>query len=84
MAQLQRMDARLDTLSTKLYQVNVRVGRIARRQATMGGFAPEPTPSPPHPVASDSNAEDDDEDDGDDDDASDDDGDASSTNEMFT
>ena len=31
MAQLQRMDARLDTLSTELYQVNVRVGHIARR-----------------------------------------------------
>ena len=31
MAQLQRMDARLDTLSTELYQVNVRVGRIARQ-----------------------------------------------------
>ena len=30
MAQLQRMNARLDTLSTKLYQVNVCVGRIAR------------------------------------------------------
>ena len=29
MAQLQHMDARLDTLSTELYQVNVRVGRIA-------------------------------------------------------
>ena len=29
MAQLQCMDARLDTLSTELYQVNVRVGRIA-------------------------------------------------------
>ena len=29
MAQLQRMDARLDTLSTELYQVNVRVGCIA-------------------------------------------------------
>ena len=29
MAQLQGMDARLDTLSTELYQVNVRVGRIA-------------------------------------------------------
>ena len=29
MAQLQRMDARLDTLSTELYQLNVRVGRIA-------------------------------------------------------
>ena len=78
MAQLQCMDARLDTLSTELYQVNIRVGRIARRQATIGGFAPEPTPSPPHPVVSDSDAEDD----GDDDDASDDDGDARSTDEM--
>ena len=29
MAQLQRIDAHLDTLSTELYQVNVRVGRIA-------------------------------------------------------
>ena len=84
MAQLQRMDARLDTLSTELYQVNVRVGCIARRQTTMGGFALEPTPSPPHLVASASNAEDDDDDDGDDDDASDDDGDASSIDEMST
>ena len=84
MAQLQRMDARLDTLSVELYQVNVCVGRITRQKVTMGGFAPEPTPSPPHPVASDSDAEDDDDDDGDDDDASDDDGDASSTNEMST
>ena len=32
MAQLQRMDARLDTLSTELYQVNVCVGRIDRRK----------------------------------------------------
>ena len=84
MAQLQRMDAHLDTLSTKLYQVNVHVGHIVWRQATIGDFAPEPTPSPPHPVASDSNAEDDDDDDGDDDDALDDDGETSSTNEMFT
>ena len=29
MAQLQRMDTRLDTLSTELYQVNVHVGCIA-------------------------------------------------------
>ena len=79
------MDAHLDTLSTELYQVNVRVGRIARWQAAMGGFAPEPTPSPPHPVASDSDVEDDDDDDdGDDDDASDVDGDASFTDEMST
>ena len=83
MAQLQCMDARLDTLSTELYQVNVCVGRIARRQVSIGGFAPEATPSPPSPVAY--NSEDDDDDDGDDDDASDDaDGDASSTDEMST
>ena len=31
MVQLECMDARLDTLSTELYQVNVRVGRIVRR-----------------------------------------------------
>ena len=75
MVQLQRMDAHLDTLSTQMYQVNVYVGHIARRQATMDGFAPDATPSPP---SVDSNS--------DDDDASedDDDGDASSTNEMFT
>ena len=84
MAQLQHMDARLDTLSIELYKVNVRVGRIARRQAIMGGFAPEASP-PPSPVASDSDSTDEDDDDGDDDDASDDDdGDASSTDEMST
>ena len=84
MAQLQRMDAHLDILSTKLYQVSVHVSRIARRQATMGGFALEPTPSPPHPVASNFDAEDDDDGDGDDDDASDNDGDANSIDEMST
>ena len=83
MAQLQRMDAHLDTLSIGLYQVNICVGRIARRQVTVGGFALKATPSPPPPVASDS--EDEDDDDGDDDDASDDaDGDARSTDEMST
>ena len=87
MAQLQCMDVLLDTLSTELYQVNVRIGRIARWHATMGGFAPEATPSPPPPMVYDSEDEDDDDgdDDGDDDDASDDDdGDASSTDEMST
>ena len=59
--------------------MNVRVGHIARRQVTMGGFAPEATPSPPSPVAS--NYEDEDDDDGDNNDAN---GDASSTNEMST
>ena len=32
------MDAHLDTLSDELCQVNTWVGRIARRQAVMGGF----------------------------------------------
>ena len=72
MTQLQRMDARLDTVSTELYQVNVRVGRIVRRQATMDGFAPEATPSPLSPMASDSEDE------------NADDGDASFTDEMST
>ena len=81
MAQLQHMDACLDTLSIELYQVNVRVGRIARRQATMGGFALEASPPPPL-VASD--LKDKDDDGGDDDNASDDDGDASYTDEMST
>ena len=69
------MDTRLDKLSIELYQVNVRVGRIARRQATMGRFAPEATPSPLLPVTSDSENEDDDD--------NDDDGDASSTDKMM-
>ena len=82
MAQLQRMDARLDTLSME-YQVNVRVGHIAWWQVSMGGFASEASPPPPPPMASED--EDEDEDDGDDDDASnDDDGDVSSTDEMST
>ena len=77
------MDAYLDTLFTELYQVNVRVGRIAWRQAIMAGFTPEASLPPPL-VTFDSKDEDDD--DGDDDDASDDDddGDASSTDEMST
>ena len=72
------MDARLDTLSTELYQVNVCVDRIARRQAIMGRFAPEASPPLPPLVAFDSEDEDDDDDDDDDD------GDASSTDEMST
>ena len=42
--------------------MNVRVDRIARRQASMGGFAPEATPSPPSPVASEFEDDDDDDD----------------------
>ena len=78
------MDARLDTLSTELYQVNIRFGRIAWWQATMGDFALEASPTPAL-VASVSNSEDENDDDGDNNDASDDDdGDASSTDEMST
>ena len=79
MMQLQLMDARLDTLFIELYQVNICVDCIARRQAIMGGFAPEASPPPPLAASEDEN---------DDDDATasedDDDGDASSssTDEM--
>ena len=45
MVQLQHMDAHLDTLSDELCQVNTRVGRIARRQARLGGFIESPSPS---------------------------------------
>ena len=44
MVQLQHMDGRLDTLSMELYQVNIRVDRIARQHVAMGGFALKPTP----------------------------------------
>ena len=43
MAQLQCMDAHLDTLNDKLCQVNTHVGR---RQACLGGFTASPSPSP--------------------------------------
>ena len=62
--QLQRMDAHLDTLSTKLYQVNIRVSRIARRQVVMGGFVSETSP-PPTLEAFEVEDEDEDDDDGD-------------------
>ena len=60
MAQLQCMDAHLDTLSTELYQVNILVGRIARRQAVMGGFIFQTSP-PPTLEASDNKDDDDDD-----------------------
>ena len=79
MAQLQHMDAHLDTLSTELYQVNTRVGRIARRQARLGGFVESPFP----PLKASKTSEDDDNSNNDDDDK---DGDASSsdTDKMST
>ena len=73
------MDARLDTLSTELYQVNTRVGHIARWQARLGGFVES---SSPPPEAFETSEDDDDSDDDDDDE----DGDASSfsIDEMST
>ena len=44
MAQLQCMDARLDTLSDELCQVNTCVGCIARWQAHFGGCVESPSP----------------------------------------
>ena len=41
------MDARLDTLSDDLCQVNTRIGCIAQQQAVMGGFTIASSPSPP-------------------------------------
>ena len=80
MAQLQCMDACLDTLTTEMYQVNTHVGRIVRQQACLCGFVE--SPSPP----SEASEDDDDSDDDDDDEDEDEDGDASSssTNEMST
>ena len=57
------MDARLDTLSDELCQVNTRVCRIAWWQARFGSFMESPSPSPEA-------SEDDDDDDDDDKDAS--------------
>ena len=71
-SQLQRMDARLDTLSTELYQVNTHVSCIARRQACLGGFVE--SPSPPPEASETSEYDDDSYDDNDDED-----GDASSS-----
>ena len=64
MAQLQRMDAHLDTLSNELCQVNPHVSRIARRQARLGGFATSPSLSPQASADEDDNdgADDDDKD----------------------
>ena len=74
MAQLKRMDARFETLSDELCQVNTRVGRIAQRQDVMGGFITSPSPSP--------QASEDEGDDGDDDADEDEDEDASSSNDK--
>ena len=72
-AQLQRMDARLDTLSDELCQVNTCVGRIVRRQARLGGFLKSSSPSP--------EASEDEDDDGDSNDDDYDDEDTSSSSD---
>ena len=67
MAQLVCMDARLDTLSDELCQVNNHVGCIARQQAVMGGFTVASSPSPQAPKDESDNgsgSDDADEDDG--------------------
>ena len=39
------MDARLDSLTDEMCQMNTLVSRIAWQQARLGGFAPSPSPS---------------------------------------
>ena len=41
--QLQHMDARLDTLSIELYQVNIYVDYITRQQTRLDGFVESPS-----------------------------------------
>ena len=75
MAQLERMDICLDTLTAELYQVNTHVSRI-------GGFTASPSPSPSlSPQASD-DKNDDDEFGNDDDDDEDEDASSSSDEEI--
>ena len=38
--------SRLDHLSDEMCQMNTKIGRIARRQSHLGGFAPSPSPEP--------------------------------------
>ena len=69
------MDALLDTLSIELYQVNTRVGCVARWQARLGGFVESPSP-PPKAFEDNDDSDDDDDEDGE---AS-----SSNTNKMST
>ena len=46
MVQFQWMDACFDHLTNEMYQINTRVGRIACRQARLGGFTTSPSPYP--------------------------------------
>ena len=67
MAQLQGMDAHLDTLSDELCQVNTYVGHIARWQAPFGGFVESPSPSLEASEDEDNDGDSDDDDDEDED-----------------
>ena len=61
MAQLQCMDAHLDTLSDELCQVNTYVGCIARRQAKIGSYTMPSTPVASTNESDDSNDANDDD-----------------------
>ena len=50
----------LNHLSSEMFQMNIRIGHIARRQFRLGGFAPSPSPEP---AEESSNGGDDDSDD---------------------
>ena len=65
MAQLVHMDARLNTFSDKLCQVNTHVDRIARRQAVMGGYTVTSSPEASEDESDGSSNADDTEDDDD-------------------
>ena len=69
------MDARLNTLSDELCQVNTSVGRITQRQAHLGCFVESPSPSP--------KASEDEDDDGDCNDDDDEDASSSSDDDMI-
>ena len=62
MAQLQHMNAHLDTLSNELCQVNTYVDHIARWQAHLGGFVKSPSPSPEASKDKDDNGDSNDDD----------------------
>ena len=73
------MDARLDTLTIDMYQVNTRVSRIARQQARLGDFVESPSPPSEASKASKDNDDSDNDDDDEDGDVS-----SSSIDEMST
>ena len=76
------MDARLDTLSIELYQVNIYVDYITRQQARLDGFVESPSPS--LEAFEDDEASEDNDDSDDNDDDEDRDASSSSADEMST